>query len=486
MARVAARLLTAGALSWSTTICGACSSGRLDPVSSVVPARFCQPTAGPSTPRLTVVLPQRALAARAPLPANDAEAIIFPHLYETLARLDCAGDPIPALAKTWHASRDQRTWTIELRPGQTYWDGSPVNAESVRRSWQWQSQRQPPTDPPWCWIDPDSVSVTAKEELRIALAAPRSDLPLLLTHPALAATRPPRGRHRPPLGSGPVQPGEWLPTRLDLTARPGADSAPPWQMLRFHFMPHAAMEELLALGADILLLREQEQIAALRRTPGYEAIELPKDHFYAWLPGPGATAKGSPIGSGLWIHERMRTALADQLLGAPADTAASAAFTFSPGSFGDTQRFIPENRKAPAPGGIAPRHRRGVAFDWTDPVAHEIAQLLAAQATAHAPPGHPWALHPMPPHEFHLALHRGSEVAQILRLDRAPGGLPLQRQALRQALPWVVNAGAPPAIPLVPLIATHAVLFQRRDVVGLRLRADGTPCFDRIGRSLPG
>ena len=62
--------------------------------------------------------------------ANTAAAAIF----DTLMTLDDKGEPKPKLALSWEHSEDFKTWTIKLRPGVKFHDGTPVTAKDVKWS----------------------------------------------------------------------------------------------------------------------------------------------------------------------------------------------------------------------------------------------------------------------------------------------------------------------------------------------------------------
>ncbi|MGN8550213.1 ABC transporter substrate-binding protein [Bradyrhizobium sp. 13971] len=53
--------------------------------------------------------------------ANTAAAAIF----DTLMTLDDKGEPAPKLALSWEHAEDFKTWTIKLRPGVKFHDGTP-------------------------------------------------------------------------------------------------------------------------------------------------------------------------------------------------------------------------------------------------------------------------------------------------------------------------------------------------------------------------
>src|SRR5215218_5855487 len=55
-------------------------------------------------------------------------------IYDTLVWLDDAGNPTPGLAESWTASPDLSAFTFKLRPNIRLHDGSPLNAELVKRN----------------------------------------------------------------------------------------------------------------------------------------------------------------------------------------------------------------------------------------------------------------------------------------------------------------------------------------------------------------
>jgi len=55
-------------------------------------------------------------------------------LYEPLIRLSDAGDPGPGLAESWSTNADLTTLTLKLRQGVTFHDGTPLDAEVVKKN----------------------------------------------------------------------------------------------------------------------------------------------------------------------------------------------------------------------------------------------------------------------------------------------------------------------------------------------------------------
>lgn len=52
-------------------------------------------------------------------------------IYDRLIHLTDTGDPIPGLAEEWHYNDDLTQFTLTLREGATFHDGTPVNAQAV-------------------------------------------------------------------------------------------------------------------------------------------------------------------------------------------------------------------------------------------------------------------------------------------------------------------------------------------------------------------
>lgn len=57
-------------------------------------------------------------------------------IYDPLIRLDDAGVPAPGLAESWTRNEDLTELTLKLRHGVTFHDGTPFNAEAVKRNFE--------------------------------------------------------------------------------------------------------------------------------------------------------------------------------------------------------------------------------------------------------------------------------------------------------------------------------------------------------------
>jgi peptide/nickel transport system substrate-binding protein len=64
-------------------------------------------------------------------------------VFEMLVILDAEMEPTPGLATSWEVSEDALTWTIRLREGVKFHDGTPFNAETAKFSLEWGTRVRP-------------------------------------------------------------------------------------------------------------------------------------------------------------------------------------------------------------------------------------------------------------------------------------------------------------------------------------------------------
>jgi peptide/nickel transport system substrate-binding protein len=178
---------------------------------------------------LTYALPSLP-ATVDPLAAKDRIAQTVSHqIYEPLIGEITGpygqGAPQPGLALSAHPSADRTTWTVNLRLGVRFQDGTPFNAAAVlANSRRWQS------DPRGRALLPHLFAVDAPrpDEVRFLLDEPVRDLPRRLSSPRLGIVSPralepqsgQRARFLPDAsdsGTGAFVPGGGGPGRLELS-----------------------------------------------------------------------------------------------------------------------------------------------------------------------------------------------------------------------------------------------------------------------------
>ncbi|OLT30804.1 hypothetical protein BJF79_09455 [Actinomadura sp. CNU-125] len=58
-------------------------------------------------------------------------------VYSTLIECDAGGAPLPDIAESWTFKKDNTGGTFKLRAGMKFSDGTPVNAEAVKKSYDY-------------------------------------------------------------------------------------------------------------------------------------------------------------------------------------------------------------------------------------------------------------------------------------------------------------------------------------------------------------
>src|SRR2546425_274101 len=123
---------------------------------------------------ITIGLTEPVDPRHAPIARNDAERIMFRHLYETPVRVDCQGNVLPELTEKWVRDDDGRRWTFRLRDGAHYWDGAPVTAQDIVYGKGGVGYTLGALDP---------------RVVTVALAKPRDDVPAVLGDATLAVAK---------------------------------------------------------------------------------------------------------------------------------------------------------------------------------------------------------------------------------------------------------------------------------------------------------
>ncbi|MGQ0722861.1 MAG: hypothetical protein ACT4PE_15025 [Candidatus Eiseniibacteriota bacterium] len=196
--------------------------------------------------------------ARAPLPRNPSEAVVYRLAYETLTDVDCLGRVVPGLAETWEVSADSLSWTFRLR------EGAP-DAAAVRACWR-ETSALARKDRSLSWpgvLRRFPVEVMDFRRLEIRTTLPEPDLPALLSLPEFAVVlreddagphewpAGTRGRISDPAAPAPARRIVWEPTdesggaAVTFDVRPGADP-----------------RDLIASGADAFLAGEHGSFLA--------------------------------------------------------------------------------------------------------------------------------------------------------------------------------------------------------------------------------
>ena len=155
------------------------------------------------------------------------------NMYEGLFRIDATGNIVEALAESWDFSDDGRVITARLRPGSTFHDGTPADANAVK--WNFDRMMDPNQFSPQRAdleqrlqsveaVDSSTVRLTLLEAFRPFVAQLASERMGMTVSPA-AVRQHGGGREgdygRNPVGSGPFRFSEWtLRQRVVLERNP--------------------------------------------------------------------------------------------------------------------------------------------------------------------------------------------------------------------------------------------------------------------------
>ena len=142
-----------------------------------------------------------------------AGSLVTPQIFDTLVVADDDGGIGPGLAERWTVSRDGRTYTLTLRDGVSFHDGTPLDARAVIASLRRSAGRASP----WAADLAPIASLKAPDAHTVVLSLERPYAPLLSTladKPGMIASptavaKAGRRFGSQPVGSGPFVFDHW-------------------------------------------------------------------------------------------------------------------------------------------------------------------------------------------------------------------------------------------------------------------------------------
>ena len=212
-------------------------------------------------PAITVALTDSVDPAHAPVPRNDAERIVFRHLYETLVQFDCQGRALPALAESWTSSEGGRRWAFTLRADAQFWDGVPVTTRDVVVGKGGAGYTLTPID---------------SRVVGVWLAKGSDAVPAFLADPALAVTKPAPG------GDWPIGTGRYWVTGANTTPQEIRAHSRAGDTLVFRRVSGRDPRDLLDAGVDFLVTRDRSVTDYAATQPAFAVVDLPWDRVYVF------------------------------------------------------------------------------------------------------------------------------------------------------------------------------------------------------------
>jgi hypothetical protein len=326
--RIIARMLFGG------TLCAACASPAAHPSVGPIaagPDRCIVGSGGRDT--VVVALEDTVRVTSAPVPANDAERLVFRQTYESLIRLDCERVIRPALAARWSGDSSGTVWTLELG-AHTFAGGDTVTAGDVVDSWRWQGLGMRPAV--------GGLTVRDSRTLVITLPIPAPGGPALLADAGFAV-------------SGPAAAGGWP-----------QGTRPPGPVVEYRTAGDADLRDLLATGADLAMTRDPEVLAYAERLAEFSVTPLPWDRTYLLV---STAAPVMSAGRDSAERARFRAELARDVV-----TAASRAAVPPAMSPCRATVLLPLDRP--------PLRRRRIVYPRGDRTARELAERIVALSSA--------------------------------------------------------------------------------------------------------
>lgn len=251
------------------------------------------PTAGPATPPTTVPGPSGALALAVPTddggvspigpPWSPSTLQIARAVYDPLVTYDASNQLAPQLAASIGPDAEFLVWTITLRPDVRFHDGTPVDAEAVRRNLD--AQRSSPVSQS-LWAPVESVAATDPLTVVVTMRRPWSTFAHALTGQAGFIAAPttldaPDGAFRP-VGSGPFAVESWAPGEAARLARNPAywqEGLPLLDAVEVRVVPDEVdrTDGLLAGRYDLVLTDDPTSVSRLTEAADAERVELAVD-----------------------------------------------------------------------------------------------------------------------------------------------------------------------------------------------------------------
>ena len=369
-------------------------------------------TVSAGTATITIGLTDAVDPRHAPLARNDAERIVFRHLYEAPVRIDCDGHVLPGLVDRWEKADGGRRWTFHLREGAQFWDGAPVTAQDIV-------------------FGKGGVGYTlgAPEKSVVALtfAKEKDDVPALLGDPSLAVTKP------APDSSWPIGTGGYWATSATTTAQEIRAHTTHGDTLVFKFAAGGDARDLLDGGVDLLITRDRALRDYAATLQNHTVVALPWDRTYVFI----ITADAG--------NARFDAGGLEQAVRAEARRAENGWWLDLRGC------AIARDTAPPASTG---QHR--ILYSRGDQTARELASRLAALTHAVATG--------RAPDDFRAALASGKDWGYVVALPRVTADA---CRSARDLLPaWPANFTA--------LVDTRPTSIVRRDVARWTVDQDGT------------
>ncbi len=202
-------------------------------------------------------------------------------IYEGLTSIDKDLRVKPGVAASWTVSPDGKTYVFKIRPGATFHNGAPVQAEDVAASFRRVTSKDIAS--PLASRLGTMESVTAVDASTVELKLKEPTAPLLVSIATIAIV--PRGfeadkdsLQKGPVGTGPFKFKEWQPNSfiaLEKHAAYGRAGLPKLDGIKFSIVPESATRQVGIGSGQYSLLPNIDAATALqlKGKPGVRLAE---------------------------------------------------------------------------------------------------------------------------------------------------------------------------------------------------------------------
>ncbi len=227
--------------------------------------------------------------ANAPVPTNGSEARVFRQLYETLTDIDCDGEVVGGLARSWETNADSADWLITLRSGIAYSDGTPLSAQLIIDGWTDRGVVGPDAfDAPLAMaLDRRTIHIIADSAI---------DLPLYLSDPRFSVTRAAPNTSAP-VGTSGYTVGATSSQRIELTSGGSA----PIDTIVYRLFPGNDLRDLLDEHIDVISTDRPDVIGYADQLNDYVKRPLPWNRSYILFSGAGPEASSENLADQSYI-----------------------------------------------------------------------------------------------------------------------------------------------------------------------------------------
>ncbi len=260
------------------------------PEEIVAPAADASPTDSPAAGAASGGILVRAITSE---PAqvdpqgapSSGLSIVLPYLFDTLVVRDLDNSLVPALAESWEVSEDGKTITMKLRPDVVFHDGTPLNAEAVKFTFE-RFKAEGKASPIYAGVQQiEGIEAVDERTVRFTFGTPAANFWSTISMPYAGIISPASVQAVSEngegflVGSGPFRLAEWqsgqsitLEKNSDYTWGPAVvenRGVPHLDKLVFKVIPDAATQ-LAALEAgevDVIFINNPAHRAKLENNP---------------------------------------------------------------------------------------------------------------------------------------------------------------------------------------------------------------------------